>query len=226
MSDGSQGTVALGASMSIGSYRLPRVLGRFRTEHPRADLRLSIFDSEHAIEGTRDGTLDFCVVVLDAEDEVPGMELEVLGYDELVVVGTPEATPDSGQVTVDEFARLPFIEVPDGIVRRSFVDRHLRRIGVKERNIVLQLGHPEAMKRATREGLGVALMFRSAVQDELDQGVLREVQVQGADLWVPIFLVSRKGKTFSPLHRGLIAAIREELDSSAIQQPAKAVITA
>jgi DNA-binding transcriptional LysR family regulator len=82
------------------------------------------------------------------------------------------------------------------------------------------------MKRATREGLGVALMFRSAVQDELDQGVLREVQVQGADLWVPIFLVSRKGKTFSPLHRGLIAAIREELDSSAIQQPAKAVITA
>lgn len=52
------------------------------------------------------------------------------------------------------------------------MDRRLRGLGVVQRNVVLQLGHPEAMKRATQDGLGVALLFRSAVQQELRVGTL------------------------------------------------------
>jgi DNA-binding transcriptional LysR family regulator len=174
-------------------------------------LRLSIFDTEHAIEDTLKGTLDFCVVVTDAVREIPGMDVEVLGYDELVLVGAPGATPSSGRIGIDELAQLPFIEAPSGIMRWAFVDRQLRKLGVPQRTVVLQLGHPEAMKRAAREGLGVSLLFRSAVEDELSSGVLEEVRVDGAKLWVPILLVARKGKTFSPLHTALIQAIREEL---------------
>ena len=102
-------------------------------------------------------------------------------------------------VGVEALAALPFIDAPEGIVRRSLVDRHLRRLGVTERNVVLQLGHPEAMKRATREGLGVCLLFRSAVDEELSTGSLREIRVKDADLAVPVYLVYRKDKSFSPV---------------------------
>ena len=211
LSDGSQGTVVLGASMSIGSYTLPAVMTRFREQNPRAELRLSISDTEHAIEDTRAGILDFAVIVSEAGLELPGMVAEQVGSDEIVFVTAPDAGPDHDTLTPEELARLPFIEAPVGIIRRTFVDRQLSRLGITDRHVVLELGHPEAMKRATATGLGVTLLFRSAVAEELADGSLRELHVLGADVTVPVYIVRRSGKFLSPLHEGLIREIRAEL---------------
>jgi DNA-binding transcriptional LysR family regulator len=105
------------------------------------------------------------------------------------------------------------------------VERRLRAAGVIERNIVLQLGHPEAMKRAVQEGLGVTLLFRTAVARELEQGLLREVRVAGVDVAVPIALVYRKGKSFSALHKRLMAEIRESLAGTAPTAAEPALLT-
>jgi DNA-binding transcriptional LysR family regulator len=211
LSDGTQGTIVFGSSMSIGSYRLPRVLTAFRAAHPLAELRLSISDTEHAIEDTRSGALDFCVVVTEPDIEVPGMEVEQIGSDEIVVVAAPGAGFDKDVISVAELQAMPFIEAPEGIIRRSFVERRLRAAGIHERNIVLELGHPEAMKLAAQDGLGVTLLFRTAVKNELASGKLRELRVDGVDVAVPISLVYRKGKSFSAVHRSLIEAIRTAL---------------
>ena len=212
LSDGSQGSVVLGASMSVGSYRLPHVLTTFRAENPDIDLRLSISDTEHAVEDTRTGALDFSVVVTEPDVDIAGMEAEQVGSDELVLVAAPGAGPQTDVLSVAELTELPFIEAPQGIVRRTFVERRLRAAGIVDRNIVLELGHPEAMKRATMEGLGVTLLFRTAVQRELDDGLLREIPMDGVEVVVPITLVYRKGKSFSAVHRRLLDAIREALD--------------
>lgn len=211
LSDGRRGTVVFGASMSIGSYRLPSILADFRETHPGVDLRLGISDTEHAIEDTRTGEFDFSVVISGTQLELPGMELEQIAADEFVLVAAPGGEPRADVVGVEALTALPFIDAPEGIVRRSLVDRHLRRLGVTERNVVLQLGHPEAMKRATREGLGVCLLFRSAVDEELSTGSLREIRVKDADLAVPVYLVYRKDKSFSPVHLSLMDAIRSGL---------------
>jgi DNA-binding transcriptional LysR family regulator len=213
LSDGKRGTVSLGASMSVGSYRLPTVLTRFRTANPAAVVRLSISDTEHAVEDTRTGTLDFSVVVSDGEFDMPGMVVEPAGSDEIVFVTAPDGAPANDPISTDELAELPFIEAPVGIVRRALVDRQLRRHGIKERNVVLEFGHPEAMKRAARDGHGVSMLFRSAVLEELEAGLLREFHVDGVDMVIPIYVVYRKGKTFSPLHRELIDQIKGALSA-------------
>lgn len=214
LSDGTQGAVTIGASMSIGSYTLPSVLTRFRQQHPRAEVRLSISDTEHAIEDTRTGNLDFAVIVSEAGLELPGMEAHQVGSDQMVFVTAPAAEPEADVISPEDFSRLPFIEAPVGIIRRTFVDRQLRRVGITSRNIVLELGHPEAMKRATAEGLGATLLFRSAVAKELEEGSLREIKVDGVDVTVPIYIVHRKGKAFSPLHEGLMQQIASALSAT------------
>lgn len=208
LSEGSRGSVALGASMSLGSYRLPPVLNRFHREHPAVELRLSIADTEHAIEDARAGALDFAVVVSDSDPEGPGLETELLGHEELVLITAPDAEPDVAEIAPAQLAGLPFIEAPEGIVRRRFVDSRLNALGAAERDVVLELGHPEAMKRGVRAGLGVSMLFRSAVADELELGMLREVRITGSDVRIPVYLVNRKGKEFSPPHHELIDAVR------------------
>lgn len=213
VSDGNAGTVALGASMSVGSYVLPDVLTGFHKLHRNVDLQLSIVDTEHAVEETRKGTFDFAVVVSDWDLDLPGMQVEHIGVDELVLVTAPDSEPTGAAVQIEELKVLPFIE-PAGVLRRAHSDRLLARLGVSDRNVVLQLGHPEAMKRAVRNGLGVALLFRTAVADELDAGILRVVAIKGCDFRVPIAVVSRRSKVFSPLHRQLIEMIGQAFPDS------------
>jgi DNA-binding transcriptional LysR family regulator len=224
LSDGTQGSVVVGASMSIGSYSLPPLLSRFREERPLVDIVLNILDTEHAMADTEAGENDFAVVVAETDPVTRGLRAEKLGDDELVVVAAPGGEPAESRITVSQLAELSFVEAPQKLLRQQFVDHRLQQIGVRDRSVSIQLGHPEAMKRATAAGLGVAVLFRSAVRDELATGELREIHVEDVDLSGPIYLVYRKDKLVSAVHRELIDAIREEFaaQNSAEAAPAGA----
>jgi DNA-binding transcriptional LysR family regulator len=75
---------------------------------------------------------------------------------------------------------------------------------------VIELGHPEAVKRAVKEGVGVSVLFRTSVQDELDSGQLREIAIEGVDLSVPVFLVYRRDKRFSEAQSALMDLVRAQ----------------
>ena len=211
LADGQQGTVALGASMSVGSYLLPPTLAAYRQGHPKAELRLSISDTEHIIDDARRGLLDFALIVSAPGLEMPGLDVEQIGEDKIVLVASPAGEPEADSISLDELARLPFVEAPEGIVRRSFIDKQLSELGIVDRNVVLELGHPEAMKAAVLGGSGVSLLFKSAVQQEIDEGSLRSIDVESLAMGLPIYLIHRKGKSFSPLQRGLIEAVKRHL---------------
>ena len=62
----------------------------------------------------------------------------------------------------------------------------------------MALGHPEAQKEAVRRDAGVCFMLRSSVQADLARAELRQVKTPGMELSIPIYLVHRKDKEFSP----------------------------
>jgi DNA-binding transcriptional LysR family regulator len=208
LSDGTRGTVVLAASNSLGSYRLPSVLAHFRRQRPAVNLQLNIWDTEHALETTMSGVNDFAVVVAGTAPAGLGLATERLGDEELVVVSAPDAHAADEAISVEELGQLPFVETPAGLIRRSFVDEQLRRQGIGQRRIVMELGHAEALKSAVKAELGVALLFRSSVTRDLERGDLQEVRVKDFDIAIPVFLAYRKSKLFSALHEDLIDTIR------------------
>lgn len=208
LSDGRRGSIIVGASMSVGSYLLPPILVRFRRERPLAEITCNVSDSEREMVATEAGENDFAVVILEGDPQREGLEVEKLTDEPFVVVAAPDAEPREPSITVEELARLPSVESPGGLIRRKLVDRQLAKLGIGDRNVVMELGHPEAMKRAAMGGLGVTLQFRSAVADDIAAGRLREIEIADATLSVPVFLVARKGKFVSAIQRDLIDAIR------------------
>jgi DNA-binding transcriptional LysR family regulator len=221
LSDGRHGTIAVGASMAVGGYLLPPVLAAFRRERPFVEIRLNILDSEHAIADTLAAESDFAVVFCESDPTSDALLAELIGVEELVLVAAPAFdVPD--RICVDELARLPFVEVPRGLVRRRFVERELLRFGISERSIAIECGHAEAMKHVTREGLGVALLSRGSVAESIARGELREIAIEGLELGAPIYLVRRKDKVLTALHDELVAAIRAlfaPLDEDSAEAP-------
>jgi DNA-binding transcriptional LysR family regulator len=211
LSDGSRGSVVVGASMSIGSYVLPPILANFRRDRPLASIRCNISDSERETIATESGENDFAVVILDTEPASEGLEAEKLREEEFVLVVAPDSEPRGASVTIEELAELPFIESPSGLVRRTLLDRQLKKLGIGKLNVIMELGHPEAMKRAAARGLGATLQFRGTVAADIDAGSLREVELTDATLGVPVFLVHRKDKFLSAVQRELMNRVRDEI---------------
>jgi LysR family transcriptional regulator, low CO2-responsive transcriptional regulator len=212
LADGQRGTAVLAASMSLGSYVLPPLLIAFRRERAQAEITLHVSDPEGAIAAAEHGDADVAVVVAQgpggAADQ---LEWEHLGATAVVLVAAPGSPPGGDRVTPADLADLPMIASPRGHVRRTLVDRQLAKAGAEPRNLVIELGHPEAMKRAARAGLGAALLFRDSVTEELARGELREIAIEGVTLSIPVFAVHRRGKRFTALQLDLLATLRGAL---------------
>lgn len=211
LSDGTRGTVVVGASMAVGGYMLPPVLAAFRRRRPLVFLRLNILDTEHVIGDTLAGENDFAVVFSETDPTGDLLRAEQLGAEELVFVCAPDADVPQRTITVGELVTHSFVEAPRGLIRRTFVENALRRFGITDRSIAIELGHAEAMKHTVKAGLGIAVLSRTSASAELERGTLREIEVDGVRLWAPVYLVHRADKVFGLVHEELIDAIRTAL---------------
>ena len=215
IADGSAGAVVIAASMSVGSYLLPRVLGWFAERRPDASVTLHVCDSEDAQRAAESGDCDFAVVTGSSPLEGGALRARRLGSHDLVLVAAPADGRVGESVTPTELAALPFVCSPAQRPRRRSIDGALAELGITERRVVLELGHPEALKAVTRQGIGVALLLRAAVQEELCAGALREVAIEGHRLTVPVLLVHRADKRFTPIQRQLLDALFASLGDGA-----------
>ena len=224
LAGGEAGTVVVASSMSVGSYLLPWVLSEFCLRRPLASVKLQVSDAEDAQRAAESGECDFAVIT--SGSRVDGaVRAEHIGDHDLVLVAAPDAAVGDC-VTAEELALLPFVCSPAGRPRRRLVEGALRRLGIVERSVAIELGHPEALKTATRRGLGVAMLLRASVQSELDSGALREVKIAEGSLTVPILLVNRAGKRFTPLQLELVDVVRDAFGDAAVDSDSATAIPA
>jgi DNA-binding transcriptional LysR family regulator len=209
-SNGERGSAVISASMSVGSYVLPRILGRYSQANPHAQIRLTISHPSPASQKVHEGECDFAVLHLNSELAREDLNIEHLGCEELIIVASSDDARIGTSTNIDELTRIPFVASPIEQIR-ELEDIALRGLGITNRKIAIELGHPEAMKQAIRDRLGVGVLFRSAVEEHLADGRLRAVGLKGACMLVPIVLVHSPSKVFSPLQERLIAHIRKEL---------------
>lgn len=208
--DGARGSVAVGASMSVGSYLLPPILAEFRERRPLAEITLAVSDPEGAISTVQTGSCDFAVIV-GSRTEAQNVDYDIFGDERVVLVAAPDFLPAKTSLPLAALRDLPLVSSPRAHIRRELIDHQLLAFGVMPENIVIELGHPEAMKAAAQRGLGACLLFRSAVERELEQGAMREIELIGGTISVPLALVVRKDKRLSPMQQLLIDAIRERV---------------
>ncbi len=196
--DAQTGRIAIGATPTVGSYVLPQLLSRFKQRNSRADLVLRVAPAATVRDETLAGHHDFALV--EAGPVPEGLTAEPLRREELVVVAHPDH-PLAGRpaVTWAEVQGQPFVLGPPGAAARALLERQFAEDGASSWQVVLELEQAEAIKRAVQAGMGLAMLFRCEVAQELGLGLLREVRVPASGLAHEFVLVYRPHKYFSPM---------------------------
>ena len=200
-----RGRLALGASMTIGGYLLPAVLGEFRRRHPGVELQLAIANTETIKTRLIDGTLDLALTEgMPPDDEE--LSTRVFRQDELIVIAPadhPFARLGPGKrqprpITARQLCAGPLILREPGSGTREVLLKALADSGAEPGEVVLTLTNTEAIKRAVLAGLGLAAISRLCVTMELAGGVLVEVPTRGLKLRRSLYEVTVRGRQPSP----------------------------
>ena len=205
--DAQTGRIAIGATPTVGSYVLPQLISRFKQRNSRADLMLRVAPAATVRDETLAGQHDFALV--EAGPLPEGLTAEPLRREELVVVAHPDH-PLAARPAVSwaDVRGQPFVLGPPGAAARALLERQIAGDGADGWQIVLELEQAEAIKRAVQAGMGLAMLFRCEVAQELGLGLLREVRVPPRGLAHDFVLVYRRHKYFSPMAARLLDFLR------------------
>lgn len=165
------GLLMIGASTTIAEFLLPRVLGEFKSMHPKVLPRLIVGNSETVESRVAEHTLD--IGFIEAPSHLTSVVTEVVCDDELQVVCAPShPLARLKSISPKQLQQYPFISRETGSGTREVTDHYLHKAGVAPEalSVVMELGSPEALKGLIATGLGFGIMSRITVASELQLG--------------------------------------------------------
>src|ERR1041385_6655623 len=175
---GAVGRIRLGATPTPGLYLLPPLLAKYRTAHESYDLRLEIGSVHEIAERVARNDLDMAIVA----GPLPSGELQArsLGHDELVIIAPPNSPLARARgLKPNQLDTESWIVREDGSDTRRQLAAwwHRHRLAPAR---TMGFDNPDAVKRAVMAGLGIALVSRLTVADELTASRLALVPVKAA----------------------------------------------
>ena len=202
------------ACVSTGIYVLPRFLTGFLQPNPGVNLSLDVSNKASVVETLERNETDFALVsVLPT-----GMNLKrvTLMTNLLHLACSAHQTGIPDKHDVRKLETLPLIFREQGSATRlameKFIGRKKLHIGKK-----LELTSNEAVKQALIAGLGYSVMPLIGLRNELQQGSVRIVPMDGLPLKTSWELIWRADKRLSPVAQAFVSHLKRS-KSSIIEQ--------
>jgi DNA-binding transcriptional LysR family regulator len=171
--NGDRGNLTVGASQTIGTYLMPRVLALFAQNYPQISIKVQVDSTRVIAKNVVNREIDIAVVGGDVPEELKkNLEIENFVEDELILIvpkSHPFALKKQKKINKDDLYHLNFITLNSTSTIRKFIDNILiqNNIETKQFNIIMQLNSIEGIKTAVSLGLGAAFVSSSAIEKEI-----------------------------------------------------------
>lgn len=186
------GRVQLGATLTIGNYLAVELMAKFMREQPGAQITLEVANTAEIVHKVANFELDIALV--EGEISHPDLDISVWREDELSVFCAP-THPFAKKKKLNDADLLKAIWIlrETGSGTRQTFDRAMHGL-LPDLNIMLELQHTEAIKRAVEAGLGIGCISRVALREAFSRGSLVPLAVPGRDFRRNFYFVIHRHK--------------------------------
>ena len=209
---GTRGSCAFGVHVTLGETRLAEILAHLAAALPEMEVRARVQNSRENERMVLQNELDFAVV--DNVTVSPQYLAEPLLQEDLAAVCAPSYLPGRDRLTLEELAGERLLLREQGSGTRNSVDAGFQAVAARA-PAVLESVSTAALLACARQGLGITLLPRSLVAEDLKRGTLRELTVAGGTFRRTYFLVYHRHKYLTAGMRQVIRILREDLRQGA-----------
>jgi DNA-binding transcriptional LysR family regulator len=173
------GSLHVGATLTIGNYLAPLIIGQFQRLHPESRVKLGVHNTASVVSQVAHFELDLGLI--EGGCQHPEMEVTRWMDDELVIFSPPNHPLARKQhVTLEDLSLAPWILREQGSGTRATFDHAMRQV-LPLLDIQMELEHTEAIKRAVEAGLGISCISRLALRDAFRRGSLVPIEMPALD---------------------------------------------
>ncbi|WP_206922421.1 LysR family transcriptional regulator [Alicyclobacillus suci] len=192
-------TVVLGSNRPFGRYLLPNILAEYCKKFPNAKVDVHYANSEEICEQVLNNMVDIGLVTWDPSIELPPrLTSRVMRNDPWCLVAASHSSWAREHTTISRalFETAPLITAVEGSTNWKIVQRMLSEldIGMEDYHVRLRLDDIESMKHIVLQGLGIAFLQLSAIQQELQDGHLFSFQFPAGYQPVQSYIIVTKTK--------------------------------
>lgn len=200
--------VKIGTSLTIGTFLLPKLLQKMKTEIPTARPQIKIFPKETVEKAVLTGELDMGLV--ENAVDLQNFDAQKFYRDELVAACAKDY-PAPDELKIEDLYAHRFILREKGSASRERFERFLQENGVKIEPFI-ESANPQAALHCAAAGLGIAVLPLGIIEDKLADGTLRRIMLGNAVFEREYFVISRKKKKFTALQSEVLALCTRFLD--------------
>lgn len=206
------GTLRIGASETLCISHLPPMLREYRTRYPGVELILRIGSAAELCSWVAENEVDIAFLI-DRPVVSDILSAEILRDEPILLLASPkDGINEKSPVHPKDLERRDLILTDSGSYRSVF-DEMLADESVRPAS-VMESASIEAIKKLVVSGLGITLLPRAVVLEELRTGQLIDLQWSGPDFRIKSQIVRHKHKWLSPALRAMIDMARSDISES------------
>ncbi len=186
------GHIKLGATLTIGNYLAVGLITEFMQNIPGARASLEVANTQTVVKQLLNFDVD--VGLIEGEFQHPDLDIYAWRTDELVCFCSPRhPLANRKTLTDDDLIGAPWILREKGSGTRQAFDRAMH--GLTPRfNVLLELQHTEAIKRAVEAELGISCLSNISLKDAFERGSLTQLPVPQRNFQRSLVIALHKDK--------------------------------
>lgn len=191
------GTITIGANESFSAARLPTVFKHFLNQYPEVEICLKFGSVSEIHEQLQNNDVDVAFF-LTREVSFPDLVTETLLSEQVVAVASPDHPFSAKEhVKVEDFENQVLILTQKNCTFRSMIDKLIQQSEVTP-HAIIEINNIEAIKQLVASGLGITIMPRISITNEIAHGLLIQIGWDGPPLPVCTQIAYHKDKWLSP----------------------------
>jgi DNA-binding transcriptional LysR family regulator len=205
-------SIVIGGSQVLSASVLANLLVAFKSRRPDVQLHFRTESSPIIERLVISNKVDFGLIT--NATSTSQLIIEPFRQEEMVVIISrqhPLARQHS--LALRELARGPLIirgrkksssqQILDDVKRQGF-----------QLNIFMKCDSPQGVKVAVARGLGLGLLYRNHVEQEIKRGELKIIQVPDLKKYIQSFIIYKAGKPLLPAAQELLELLRQSRDAN------------
>lgn len=192
--------------VSTGKYVMPYYLSKFMMINEGIELEMDVTNKTKVLKSLKNNEIDFALVsILPNDIQVDSMPLL---ENKLFLVGNRFIDVNSNFDLKKYVSIHPLIYREQGSATRFSMESFLDKTGIIP-NMKMQLTSNEAVKQSVIAGLGLSIMPLIGLKNELEQGDIKIIPINGLPLTSSWRLIWLKGKKLSPVAKAYLDFVTE-----------------
>ena len=212
LKNGERGNLSIGASQTIGTYLMPRLLALFAQNYPQIDLKVQVNSTRLIAKLVINRQIDLAIVGGEVPKELKqNLTIDHFVEDELnLIISNLNPFAKHQNIRKEDLYHLNFITLHSNSTIRKFVDNVLKQnnIETNQFNIIMQLNSIEAIKTAVSLGLGVSFVSSSAIEKEIKLRTIKILKIENITIARTLSIISNsdyyKPKAFDLFYNELV----------------------